>query len=70
MHESAVHRWTKHPSARPNVLQDDSQGTEYNWNIIDLLLQYYSLDVVPPMTIGTEMCKINYETRNGVGKDP
>lgn len=36
----------------------------------DLLLQYYSLNVVPPMTIGTEKCKNNDETKNGFGKDP
>ena len=69
MHESSAHRWNKHCSALANVLQDDSQGTENNWNIIDdLLLQYYSLNVNPP-TIGTEKCK-NDETKNGFSKDP
>lgn len=36
MHESSAHRWNKHCSALANVLQDDYQGTENNWNIIVL----------------------------------
>ena len=44
-------------------------GTSLPWDN-DLLLQYYSLNVVPPTTIGTEKCKNNDETKNGFNKNP